>query len=206
MANYVDIAAETLSPRQGYRLLAGIVVPRPIAWVTTLSPNGGTNAAPFSCFTFVCYSPAMIAISVGRKGEVLKDTARNIATNGEFVVNVADETLLDPLHQSSVEFPADVSETEVLGLELLPSQGITCSRLAAAPIAMECRLHQTIELGALRTQLIIGEVTHFHIRADIYKNGKIETDSLKPLGRVAGPRYTRLLDYVSAPPTGDTFG
>lgn len=202
----MDIAAENLTPKQAYRLLAGIVVPRPIAWVTTQSATGRTNAAPFSCFTFVCYSPPMIAISVGRKGDDLKDTARNIAERREFVVNIADEGLLEPLHQSSVEYPSDISEVEELGLELLPSRSIACPRIAAAPIALECCLHQTIELGSLHTQLIVGEVTHFQIRDELYKDGKIETDRLRPLGRVAGPRYTKLSEFVSMRPTGDTFG
>jgi flavin reductase (DIM6/NTAB) family NADH-FMN oxidoreductase RutF len=202
----MEISAENLTPADAYRLLVGVVVPRPIAWVTTISANGKTNAAPFSCFTFVCYSPPMIAISVGRKGDGLKDTARNIERRQEFIVNIADESMLDQLHLSSIEYPADVSEVEELGLDVLPGQRIACPRLAASPVNLECRLHQILEFGALRTQLIVGEVLHFQIRDDLCHNGKIETDALRPLGRVAGPRYVKLREYMSMRPTGDTFG
>jgi flavin reductase (DIM6/NTAB) family NADH-FMN oxidoreductase RutF len=202
----MDIAAETLTPEQAYRLLVGIVVPRPIAWVVTQSPGGRANVAPFSCFTFVCYAPPMVAISVGRRGNELKDTARNIMDRGEFVVNVADETFLDALHRSSIEFPSDVSEVEELGLDIAPSHSTACPRLAGAPVALECKLHQTVEFGSLQTQLIVGEVVHFQIRDGLCRNGKIETDRLRPLGRVAGPRYVKLREFVSMTPTGDTFG
>src|SRR5918994_4549538 len=104
-----DLAAE-----QAYRLLTGIGVPRPIAWVTTLSGNGVSNLAPFSAFTFVSPKPPMLAISVGRKAGVYKDTAHNILNNEEFVVHIADSTLMTAVHESSPEHPPDVSEVEEL--------------------------------------------------------------------------------------------
>jgi flavin reductase (DIM6/NTAB) family NADH-FMN oxidoreductase RutF len=182
-----DLAAE-----QAYRLLTGIVVPRPIAWVTTLSGDGVVNLAPFSAFTFVSPKPPMLAISVGRKAGVYKDTAHNILNNEEFVVHIADSTLMTAVHESSTEHPPDVSEVEELNLETLPGERVKVPRLAAAPIAMECRFRQCLEFGETRSRLLVGEVLVFHIRDGLLNNDKIETEALDPIARIGGPRYARL--------------
>src|SRR6476619_8300053 len=105
-----------------YRLMTGIVVPRPIAWVTSLSAKGVLNLAPFSAFTFVSPKPPMLAISVGRKAGVYKDTAHNILNNEEYVVHIADSSLMTAVHESSTEPPPEVSEVEEMGLATLPSK------------------------------------------------------------------------------------
>src|SRR5258708_19288190 len=110
------IAPAYLDAEPASRLIPGVVVPRPIAWVPTLSGSGVLNLAPFSAFTFVSPKPPMLAISVGRKSGVYKDTAHNILATEEFVVHVADSVLMTAVHESSPEFPADVSELEQLGL------------------------------------------------------------------------------------------
>ena len=115
-----------------YRLITGIVVPRPIAWVTSLSGTGVLNLAPFSAFTFVSPKPPMLAISVGRKAGIYKDTAHNILNNEEYVVHIADSTLMTAVHESSAEHPPDVSEVQQLGLATLPSERIKVARLAAS--------------------------------------------------------------------------
>ena len=182
-----DLAAE-----QAYRLLTGIVVPRPIAWVTTLSGDGVVNLAPFSAFTFVSPKPPMLAISVGRKAGVYKDTAHNILNNEEFVVHIADSTLMTAVHESSTEHPPDVSEVEELKLETVPGECVKVPRLAVAPIAMECRFRQCLEFGETRSRLLVGEVLVFHIRDGLLNNGKIETEALDPIARIGGPRYASL--------------
>ncbi|MEA2779373.1 MAG: hypothetical protein QOK29_917 [Rhodospirillaceae bacterium] len=202
----MEIAAADLNAESAYRLLVGAVVPRPIAWVTTLSESGRTNAAPFSCFTFVCYAPPMVAISVGRKGDVLKDTARNIAARKEFVVNIGDDSLVEPLHMTSAEYPDDISEVQELGLDLLPSREIQTPRISVAPINLECRLHDVFEFGELRTQLIVGEVRYFHIRDGLCENGKIDTALLRPLGRLGGPKYVTLGEIITMKPVPASFG
>ena len=181
-----------LGAEKAYRLLTGIVVPRPIAWVTSLSQAGTVNLAPFSAFTFVSPKPPMLAISVGRKSGVYKDTARNILDREEYVIHIADSPLMSAVHESSAEHPPEVSEVEVLGLETTPSDHIAVPRLTAAPIAMECRFRQCLEFGDTRSRLIVGEVIAFHIKDDLLANGKIETESLDPIARIAGPRYARL--------------
>jgi flavin reductase (DIM6/NTAB) family NADH-FMN oxidoreductase RutF len=188
------IDSSELGAEQAYRLITGIVVPRPIAWVTSLSDTGVVNLAPFSAFTFVSPKPPMLAISVGRKAGIYKDTAHNILHNEEYVIHIADSTLMTAVHESSTE---DVSEVEVLNLATLPSESIKVPRLAVAPVAMECRFRQCLEFGETRSRLIVGEVLVFHIRDGLLNNGKIETEVLDPLARIGGPRYARLGEIVT---------
>ncbi|KRR11652.1 flavin reductase [Bradyrhizobium jicamae] len=193
-----------LDPETAYRLLTGIVVPRPIAWVTSLSGGGVLNLAPFSAFTFVSPKPPMLAISVGRKGGLYKDTAQNILNNEEYVVHIADSSLMNAVHESSTEHPPDVSEVEELRLSTLPGERIKVPRLAAAPIAMECRFRECLEFGETRSRLIVGEVLVFHIKDGLVNNGKIETEALDPIARIAGPRYARLGEIVTLKPVFQT--
>ena len=194
-----DLDAET-----AYRLITGVVVPRPIAWVTSLSGSGVVNLAPFSAFMFVSPKPPMLAISVGRKAGIYKDTAQNILNNEEYVIHIADSSLMTAVHESSTEHPPDISEVEQLGLATLPSERIKVPRLAAAPIAMECRFRQCLEFGDTRSRLIVGEVLMFHIRDGLLQNGKIETGALDPIARIAGPRYARLGEIVTLRPVFQT--
>ena len=193
-----------LDAETAYRLITGVVVPRPIAWVTSLSATGVLNLAPFSAFMFVSPKPPMLAISVGRKGNVYKDTAQNILNNEEYVVHIADSSLMKAVHESSTEHPPDVSEVEELRLSTLPGERIKVPRLAAAPIAMECRFRQCLEFGETRSRLIVGEVLVFHIRDGLLNNGKIETEALDPIARIAGPRYAKLGEIVTLNPVFQT--
>ena len=180
-----------------YRLMTGIVVPRPIAWVTSLSATGVLNLAPFSAFTFVSQKPPMLAISVGRKGAIFKDTAHNILANEEYVIHIADTPLMEAVHESSAEHAADISEVELLKLETRPSERIRVPRLAAPPVALECRFRQCLEFGELRSRLIVGEVVLIHLRDGLMNNGKVETAAHNPIARIAGPRYARLGEIVT---------
>ena len=193
-----------LDAETAYRLITGVVVPRPIAWVTSLSATGVLNLAPFSAFMFVSPKPPMLAISVGRKGAIYKDTAQNILNNEEYVVHIADSSLMNAVHESSTEHPPDVSEVEELRLSTLPGERIKVPRLAAAPIAMECRFRQCLEFGETRSRLIVGEVLVFHIRDGLLNNGKIETEALDPIARIAGPRYAKLGEIVTLKPVFQT--
>ena len=193
-----------LDAETAYRLITGVVVPRPIAWVTSLSATGVLNLAPFSAFTFVSPKPPMLAISVGRKGGIYKDTAQNILNNEEYVVHIADSSLMTAVHESSTEHPPDVSEVEELRLSTLPGERVKVPRLAAAPVAMECRFRQCLEFGETRSRLIVGEVLVFHIRDGLLNNGKIETEALDPIARIAGPRYAKLGEIVTLKPVFQT--
>lgn len=175
-----------------YRLLTGLVVPRPIAWVTSLSDAGVLNLAPFSAFTFVSPKPPMLAISVGHKNGHYKDTARNILSREEYVVHIADQTQLDALHASAEEHPADVSEVALLGLATADSDLVGPARLADAPVAMECRLRHCIEFGETRSRLLVGEVVRIHAREGLVRDGKVDTLVLDPVARIGGPTYATL--------------
>lgn len=196
----MQIAAGELDADAAYRLLVGIVVPRPIAWITTVSDRGVVNAAPFSCYTVVCNDPPMLAVNLGRRDGALKDTARNIAGSGEFVVNVVREDRLRPMHASSADCLPDASETELLGLAVVPSSSVRPPRLGCSPVNLECRLEQVLELGRLRNRLVLGRIVHFHIADEIYDGGKIVVEKLRPLGRLAGLKYVRSGETVTMLP------
>lgn len=193
----MQIDAATLTPLASYKLLTGAVVPRPIAWVCSGVEPGLINLAPFSTFTFVSPFPPMVGFSCGMRGDKRKDTSRNINAHGEFVVNIADESLLEAVHLSSADHSPEVSEIDLLGMETLPSVRIRTPRLAHAPISMECRVHQVLSFGALHQEFIVGEVLMFHIRDDLIDSGKIETKKLRPICRLGGPNYATLGEFVT---------
>lgn len=199
-----EIDPRELDPESAYKLMVGLVVPRPIAWVTTLSGTGGVNLAPFSAFTFVSPKPPMVAISVGRKRGAYKDTAHNILAREQFVVHIADRSLIEAVHLSSEEHPPEVSEAELLGLETVPSRHVAVPRLVAPPVAMECRFRQCLEFGDTRSRLIVGEVLCFHIRDGLVRNGKIETRELDPICRLGGPNYAVLGEIITQRPVHQT--
>jgi flavin reductase (DIM6/NTAB) family NADH-FMN oxidoreductase RutF len=191
---------KSLSADESYRLLTGVVVPRPIAWVTTLNAAGGVNLAPFSTFTFVSPKPPMLAFSVGQRSGIYKDTARNILLNEDYVVHIADRPLISAMHESAVEHPPEISEVELLGLATAASLHVRPPRVVDAPIAMECRLRQCLEFGETRSRLIVGEVVAFHFRDGLMQGGKIDTKQLDPICRLAGPSYATLGEIVTMRP------
>ncbi|PTW99994.1 flavin reductase family protein [Pararhodobacter aggregans] len=196
----MEIDPSTKTMAENYKIMTGLVVPRPIAWISTLNEAGSTNLSPFSAFTFCSHKPPMVAVSIGRKaGSVLKDSGNNILRTGEFVVNIVNSAALAVMHHSSAVVPPDVSEAEALNLQQLPSVTIAPPRIAVAPASLECRLHLAIPLGEERNMLIIGEVLRFHVRDDLVNNGKIETVALDPVARLGGPNYAGLGPVVRMP-------
>ena len=193
------IEPASLSAEQSYKLLTGIIVPRPIAWVTSRSETGIINLAPFSAFTFLAPKPPMLGISIGHKAGVYKDTSRNILKREEFVVHIADVSQIDAVHQSAIEYPSDISEVDEIGLETVACDEIGVPRLVAAPVAMECRFRTCLEFGETRSRLIVGEVIKFHIRPGLVQDGKIDTAMLNPIARVAGPVYASLGKMIVKP-------
>ena len=200
----MQIDIDSLSPQESYRLISGIVVPRPIAWITTQSPAGVVNLAPFSCFTFVSNSPLMVGINIGRKAGREKDTARNIRATDEFVINIADWSMVDAVHASAVEYEAHESETESLGLAVEPSKTITPPRLAIAPISLECRLHSVTAYGNTGAEFFVGEVSSVHIADRLYQDGRIDTRELQPVCRIAGANYATLGEIRQLQPVAQT--
>jgi flavin reductase (DIM6/NTAB) family NADH-FMN oxidoreductase RutF len=196
----VEISAKELDWDATYKLLVGIVVPRPIAWITSVSPAGIVNVAPFSCYTFACNEPPMLAINIGRRHGALKDTARNIEASREFVVNVVPTDAIGPMHASSASSAAEVSEVAALGLETQASTDVRVPRLSCSPINLECRLDRILELGKKRDYLVLAEIVRFHIRDDLYAGGKVDVLGFRPLARLGGPNYAALGQMITMPP------
>jgi len=184
-----------------YKLLIGSVVPRPIAWVSSVDAAGVRNLAPFSYFMAITHDPPTIAFSSGPRGAEIgggvrgkKDTLHNVETTREFVVNVVDDALAEAMNVTSGDYAADVDEFEKAGLQAAPSVKVRAPRVAAAPVNMECRLAQIIPVGHLPHHLIVGEIVHMHVRDDVFDpaTGRLDMHRLKPVGRLAGHLYTHV--------------
>ncbi|NML47608.1 flavin reductase family protein [Ramlibacter sp. G-1-2-2] len=199
--NFQLVDGEALDTETAYRLLVGCVVPRPIAWITTIDEQGRVNAAPFSSFNYVATSPPMLAINIAKRPgtSATKDTARNIVATREFVVNVATEADMEVMHRSAQEFGPEVSETEVLGIDLLPSRHVRAPRIASSPVQMECRLDQVVPLGRGINTLYIGEVVAFHLSDKVYDGKRVDSVALRPLARLGGPFYAGLGEIFHRP-------
>jgi flavin reductase (DIM6/NTAB) family NADH-FMN oxidoreductase RutF len=153
-----------LSPLDRYKLLCGVVMPRPIALVTTLDANGAVNAAPFSFFNVFSENPPLVVLGLQHKPDRSpKDTTRNVHRDGEFVVNMVDEALAAAMNDCAVDFPAGESEVVAAGLATLPSIDVRAPRLAAAPFALECKRSVSLAFGPQR-ELLVGEVLRIHAR------------------------------------------
>ncbi len=193
---HIDPAQQTHATN--YKLPTNLVVPRPIAWVTSLSPEGVINLAPFSFFNAVGANPVYLIFSVGRNdaGE-LKDTARNIQASGEFVVNMVTEELFDAMNVSAADFPPEMSELAIAGLHIEPSIHINVPRVAEAQVSMECKLHDTQVLGD--NTLIFGQVVMFHV-ADHLVGERFHINGFAPIGRLGSPSvYCRTTDRFDIP-------
>jgi flavin reductase (DIM6/NTAB) family NADH-FMN oxidoreductase RutF len=193
----MEIPADALGSEESYKLISGCVVPRPIAWVSTANEDGGTNLAPFSAFTFVCAYPPMLGFNIAPRLGQRKDTIRNIVRTNEYVIHIADETLVNELHQSSFDYAENVSETEMLGLETVASSKVGARRLAAAPISMECRLTSITDFSGTGAEFVVGKVLAFHVRDDLLNGVKIDSSRLRPLCRLAGPNYASLGETIT---------
>ncbi len=182
-----------LPKRDVYRILSSLVIPRPIAWITTVDGTGRVNLAPFSSFMGI-FGPPMLAVTLGRRRDgSLKDTHRNLREGGEAVVHLADRPLLGALHASGDEVAPEVSEVERLGLAVLPSLRVRPPRLSEAPVALECRLNRELELGPSST-LVLLDVLVAHAADRIYDEALDCADASRwePVARlasVAGPNY-----------------
>jgi len=181
------------SVADNYKLLTNIVVPRPIAWVTTRSQAGVINLAPFSFFNAVGANPLYIIFSVGLRDDgTPKDTEQNIQDSGEFVVNLVTEELFEAMNISAADFPPGKSELEAAHLHTAPSVHIEVPRVAEAQASLECKLFSTQKLGS--NTLIIGQVVMFHV-ADRLMGPRLHINNFAPLGRLGSPSvYCRTED------------
>ena len=173
------------------RVLTGVIVPRPIAFVSSVSSEGIVNLAPFSFFNAMAYDPATIVMGISRSaGWKEKDTLSNIEATGEFVVNVVVDDISEAMNRTAAEFPADVDEFEIAGLTAKPSKKVRAPRVAESPVNMECKLSQVVEIGdGTNHAIVIGEILLMHVRDDIISGHRINHQQLQPVGRLAGNMY-----------------
>ncbi|WP_408010234.1 flavin reductase family protein [Pseudalkalibacillus sp. A8] len=194
----IDPAQNT--ERENYKFLIGSIIPRPIAFVTTVSKDGILNGAPFSYFNIVSSNPPMISLAIQRPGGRLKDTSRNIFDTKEFVVHIVDEKNVEKINQTAASLPHNQSEIELAGLTPIDSDKISVPGVKEAKIRMECVLEHSISLGGLDSpgsDLIIGKVIQFHIDDDIYENGRIDPRGLGAISRLAGHYYAKIGEVFS---------
>ncbi|MBC2640746.1 MULTISPECIES: flavin reductase family protein [unclassified Rhodococcus (in: high G+C Gram-positive bacteria)] len=185
-----SIAAADLSARETFNILTATVVPRPIAWTSTVSACGVNNLAPFSFYTVVSSEPPMLLLSIEPKeGSDPKDSEANIIATGEFVVNAVSVPSAHALHTTSLDHPREVDEFDVAGVTAIPSIRVQPPRIKEALISMECTVRQTLRPG--RDLLVIGEVVTFHLAADLVVDSRVDVRRLNPLGRVAS-QFTEL--------------
>jgi len=183
---------------ENYKLLTSLVIPRPMAWVTSVNESGLINLAPFSFFNAISSDPLLIIISVGtRDDDSLKDTARNVLRNKEFVINMVTEELMQAMNISAADFPSEISEVTAAGLHTTPSDKVNAPRLVESPVSLECRLHTTLDIGA--NNLFIGEVVMFHV-ADHLVSERLHINGFAPIGRLGSPSaYCRTADRFELP-------
>lgn len=190
-------------PRDVYKLMTGLIVPRPIAFVSTLSAEGVRNLAPFSFFTAVSANPPVICFSPMIRGGdgSRKDTLTNIEAMKEFVVNIVSEEIAGPMNICSIEFPPSVDEFVESGLTPVPSDIVAPPRVGEAKAAMECRLVQIVHVSPrpLGGSIVLGEVVRFHVADEIVHDFKIDPARLHSIGRMGGPTYARTTDRFDLP-------
>ena len=191
------IDPNTQDLRANYKLIIGSVLPRPIAFVSTVDTEGTPNLAPFSFFTGITPQPPTVCFAPLRRfsdGQE-KDTLRNVRATGEFVVNVVTEDIVEQANATSAEFEPAVSEFTESGLTPGACEVVAAPRVVESPINLECRLIQVVDLGPAAAgggSLVIGEVVRFHVADHLITDGRIDTAALRPVGRLAGAEYTTL--------------
>ncbi|TCC64679.1 flavin reductase family protein [Kribbella pittospori] len=182
----VDLDPETVGRREIYAMLNSIVVPRPIAWVSSLSADGVLNLAPHSFFTVACVRPPMVQFtSVGRK-----DSLNNVEATREFVVNFAAEPLFEQVNATGTNFPPEINEFEAVGLTTEPARTVAVPRVAESPVAIECTLHTTLELGD--STVVIGQVRHLAIDEAVMVDDRPDIHLLRPLARLGKDEWSTL--------------
>lgn len=184
-----------LTERENYKLLIGSIIPRPIAFITSMAEDETINGAPFSYFNVVSSNPPMISVSVQRRAGQYKDTTRNIMEKGEFVVHIVDKDNFEKINETAATLTPDQSEIDRAGLTLVSSDTIDVPGIKEAKVRMECKLEQVIPLGdgeKVGTELIIGKILNYHIADQVYEDGQINYRELGAVSRLAGSDYAEI--------------
>src|ERR1035437_7141242 len=191
----------TLAPRDAYQWMISMILPRPIAWVSTISAEGRTNLAPFSFFQGVCANPpTLMFVPVNSRDGAKKDTVRNLEQVPEFVVNLVPFALAGQMNATAALLPYGESEFEKFGIASAPSNHVRPLRVAAAPVAFECRLHQIVHIGEgpLAANVVFGRILAAHIRNEVLgADGRPDSRKLDLIGRLGGEDYTLTRDVLT---------
>jgi flavin reductase (DIM6/NTAB) family NADH-FMN oxidoreductase RutF len=194
----MQLTLSELTPTQRYFVLSSLVVPRPIAWITTLNEDGQVNAAPFSYFQLMGENPPLVVLGIGKRHDgSAKDSFRNIRRTREFVINMVTESNAEAMNLCATDFPPGMSEVQALGLQTEPSSIVKPPRLSAAPAQLEAREVQTLLIG--NNQIVMGELLAAHIRDEFIdaKTLRVHTEKMHMIGRLQGGEaggYTRTHD------------
>ncbi|MGH8857798.1 MAG: flavin reductase family protein [Polaromonas sp.] len=197
----MQIDFSTLTAYQRYKLMASLIVPRPIALVTTQNADGVVNAAPFSMFNMLGEDPPILMISINKlQNDNLKDTSANILANGDFVVHIADEPMAVQMHRCGETLPSSRSELDHVGLTTAPSQAVLPPRIAEAPVSFECRLSEKLETAS--RHIFIGEVLWLHARDDLIdiERHRVRLQNYFPVARFGASYYIRTRDRFAMEP------
>jgi len=189
----MELDLGSLDRRSAYKAMISLIIPRPIAFVSTIGPAGNINLAPFSYFNGVSSAPPIISVSVGPKRSGTKDTAANVRREGEFVVNVVTPDLMQGVVIGATDHPPDVSELELAKLTPTPSSKIRTPGVKESPIRMECTLHQVVDVEG-GTSLILGNIVHVHVDDAIWTDGRVDPRKLTFVGRLGDDLYCRVND------------
>ena len=191
----ISIDPSKNTERENYKFLIGSIIPRPIAFVTSLSKEGVLNGAPFSYFNIVSANPPLISLAIQRSGGRQKDTARNIIDLKEFVVHIVDEHNVELINKTAASLPPDQSEIELAQLTAVKSVKVSTPGVKEAKIRMECRLEHSLEVGGEDSpgcDFIIGRIVQYHIESDLYESGRIDPKGLAAVSRLAGNNYAKI--------------
>jgi flavin reductase (DIM6/NTAB) family NADH-FMN oxidoreductase RutF len=192
----VSLDASALSPQEIYRLLISTIIPRPIALISTCSSDGSQNLAPFSFFNGVSSNPATVMVSIAvRPDGGIKDTLRNILETREFVVNSANQWLIEPLVHTAGAFDYGVDEMKEAGLTGIASDVVRPLRVRESAAQFECTLYDSMKIGdgsAGSSTIVIGEIKKFHLAESVYQNGRVDQKTFQAVGRLGGISYTNL--------------
>lgn len=197
----LSIDPALLSERENYKFLIGSIIPRPIAFITSLSEDGVLNGAPFSYFNIVSSHPPLISVSIQRKDGERKDTSQNIVKHREFVVHITDEQNVEKINMTAASLASHESEIEMTGLTPIKSTKVSVPGIQEAKIRMECVLEHCLELGGsegeVGSDLIIGRVVQYYIEDNLYDKGRIHTEGLRAVSRLAGSNYAKIGEIFS---------
>lgn len=192
------LTADELSVAQRYRMLTSLVIPRPIAWVSSRSADGIANLAPFSYYIALAANPALIGVSIGLRAGAVKDTAANIRASRDFCVNVVTERHLAQMNHSAADFPADVDEFAECAVRAAEATHVNAPYVADAAAVLECRLEREVDLSPATNVFFVARVVAFHVPAGTDPDVGARLVPYVPVGRLSGNDYTLVRDVVTA--------